>query len=148
MSEENTTPVPPPSAPAYRVLLSVGDPSGDLHAGRVVAELKRRRSDVHLFGFGGPRMGEAGALITYDNRGCSAIGVLESLKLIPRLYRVLNGLRQVLHSSPPDLLVLVDYGAFNMRLAATAHEVGVPVLYYIPPGCRAAATMRCATYCH
>jgi lipid-A-disaccharide synthase len=54
---------------------------------------------------------------------------------VPRLWRIMGCLRQWLSAFAPDLLVLIDYGAFNMRLAETAKEQGVRTLYYIPPGC-------------
>ncbi|HQK93380.1 MAG TPA: lipid-A-disaccharide synthase [Armatimonadota bacterium] len=142
MSDFSGAAGPDLAPPPYRVLFSVGDPSGDVHAARVAAELKRRRSDIYLFGFGGPRMASAGVVLSHDNRGCSAIGVLESLRLVPRMHRILAALRQILHTTPPDLVVLVDYGVFNLRLAVTAKSVGVPVLYYIPPGCWARDMLR------
>jgi lipid-A-disaccharide synthase len=127
--------VPIPPRPAYRVLLSAGDPSGDLHGARLARELLSRRDDLYLFGLGGPRMADAGVVVTHDNQGCSAIGVFESLKVVPRLWRIMGCLRDWLGALPPDLLVLIDYGAFNMRLAQAAKEQEVPSLYYIPPGC-------------
>ncbi len=118
-----------------RVLLVAGEASGDLHGARLVRQLRAARPELRIQAVGARRLREAGAEILCDCSRFSALGVYEALKRVPRLLLVLRRLRALLASDPPDLLVLIDFGAFNMRLLRFAHERGIKTLYYIPPGC-------------
>ncbi len=89
---------------------------------------------VELLGVGQRRMREAGFELLFDSTGWSGIGVVESLKRVPMLVRRQRRIADHLLSSPPDLLVLVDFGAFNVRLARRVRRDGMPrTLYYFPP---------------
>jgi len=116
-----------------RIFVIAGEPSGDQHAA-MLGEALRARRDVELMGVGGRRMREAGFELLYDSTQWSGIGVVESLKRVPMLLSVQRRLVGRLTSSPPDLLVLVDFGAFNVRLARRlAGGERPPILYYFPP---------------
>ncbi len=117
-----------------RVFVIAGEPSGDQHAA-MLGEALRARRDLRLTGIGGPRMRAAGFELLYDSTDWSGIGVVESLKSVPMLLGIQRRLVRHLASSPPDLLVLVDFGAFNVRLARRlARGKRPPILYYFPPG--------------
>jgi lipid-A-disaccharide synthase len=115
------------------VLFVAGEASGDMHAAAVAAELKRLRPDLHLAGVGGARMRDAGVELIADIGSLTVIGFVEVLKHVPAHYALLRKLRARLRSGRVALLVTVDYGGFNMRLAAEARRAGVPVLYFITP---------------
>ena len=115
------------------VLFVAGEASGDMHAAAVASELKRLRPDLHLAGVGGPRMRDAGVELIEDIGRLTVIGFVEVVKHVPAHYALLRRLRARLRSGRVALLVTVDYGGFNMRLAAEAKRAGVPVLYFITP---------------
>ncbi len=87
-------------------------------------------------GIGAERMREAGFRLWAHTRGWGGMGPLEALSKIPKLYSImwLTALR--LRLRPPDLVVLVDFGAFNLRLAKSLRMLGYhgPLLYFFPPG--------------
>jgi lipid-A-disaccharide synthase len=79
-------------------------------------------------------MRQAGVRTLYDSSAWGTIGIWESLKLVPRLLRVKAAVAQRFRADAPDLLVLVDFGAFNFRLARTVRGLPRRIVYYFPPG--------------
>ena len=116
-----------------RVLIVAGEASGDQHAARLVEEVHQRAPDVQFAGIGGPRMRRAGVEIVVDSREMAVVGLFEVLAHFPSIYGALQLMRRKLREERPDLLVLVDYPDFNLRLAKTARRLGIKVLYYISP---------------
>jgi len=119
--------------PAPTIYLSAGEPSGDAHASAVAAALKRRLPQAALEAFGGPRLEAAGARVLDRMERFSVVGVVEELAKIPAHYRLHGRVREALRAHRYDLLILVDYPGYHLRLATTAAAAGVPVLYYIAP---------------
>ncbi len=117
-----------------RVLLSVGDASGDQHAADLCRALARRRPDCRLVGMGGPRMREAGAELLVDQRDLAVGGLLELAGSALSINRAWRTLGRVLEADPPDLVVLVDSGAFNLPFARRVRRTcGARILYYVAP---------------
>ncbi len=114
-------------------MIIAGEASGDHHAGRLVEELKARAPSTHLFGIGGDHMRRAGVEILVDSRDMAVVGLVEVLANYRFLSGVLERMRRELRERRPELLILVDYPDFNLRLARTAKELGIKVLYYISP---------------
>lgn len=118
---------------APRIMFSVGDPSADACVAEVARSIRARRPDARLYGLGGERMRQAGVEVTLDLLGMSSVGVLESLRTAPHMARALRVTVRGLASSPPDCLLLVDMPGFNMRLAASAHRMGIKTAYLFCP---------------
>ena len=118
---------------APRVMISAGEASGDHHAARFVRALRERGTEPALLGMGGPRLAAEGMELVVDCRDLAIIGIVEVLIHWRRIMRELERLRSRLRAAPPDLLILVDYPEFNLKLAQTARECGVPVLFYVSP---------------
>jgi lipid-A-disaccharide synthase len=116
-----------------RLMISAGEASGDHHAARFVEALRRRGTTAELSGMGGPHLAAAGMELIVDCRDLAIVGIVEVLVHWRRIMRELERLRERLRTDPPDLLILVDYPEFNLKLAATARELGVPVLFYVSP---------------
>ena len=116
-----------------KIMMSAGEASGDMHAARVAAEIKRIMPDAEIFGMGGRDMRESGVRIIYDIENLGIIGVVEIIKHIPFFFRLRDMLKEAMIKEKPDVLVCVDYPGFNMKLAHTAKELGIPVVYYIAP---------------
>jgi lipid-A-disaccharide synthase len=121
------------TARPVRIFVSAGEPSGDLHGAGVVQELRRRFPDAEIDGFGGPAMAAAGATVHYPMEEYSAMGFVEVIESIPAHLKLLRTLARRFRDHPYDLVLLIDYPGFHLRLAASAHRSGARVLYYIPP---------------
>lgn len=120
-----------PASP--RIFVSAGEPSGDRHAAAVASALRRRFPAVRLEALGGRALAEAGADVQYPMSEYTAFGLVEILGKIPIHIRLLRALRRSFRDGRYDLVVLVDYPGFNLRVAEAARRHGVPVLYYIAP---------------
>ena len=116
-----------------RILIVAGEASGDQRAANLVREALHRRPELHFYGIAGPQMEAAGVAQLIDSREMAVVGLFEVLAHFPTVYGALRAMRRRLREDRPDLLLLVDYPDFNLRLARTAKELGVPVLYYISP---------------
>ena len=115
------------------VLIVAGEVSGDLHAAAFARALRARRPDTPLAGIGSVQMAAAGVELIERSERLAAMGFVEVLRSIPHHWQLLRSLRERLASGGVGLLVVLDYPGFNLRLAAIAHALGVPVLYYITP---------------
>ncbi|CAG0909194.1 unnamed protein product [Cyprideis torosa] len=76
---------------------------------------------------------ETGVDILVDNREIAVMGLVEVIKHYPKIRRALKTMEEHLHKAPPDLLILVDYVEFNLKLAKTAKSLGIKVLFYVSP---------------
>lgn len=116
-----------------RIVLSAGELSGDRLGAGLAEALLRRRPELELVGMGGPRMEAAGVRLVQQQDEVAVVGFGEVLAHLPAIRRAMRRLRELLQDDPPDLLVPIDYQEFNMRLAATAKGLGIPVVYYVSP---------------
>jgi lipid-A-disaccharide synthase len=116
------------------IAVSAGDASGEMHAGLLFRELRKLEPGVQAFGIGSDSMRAEGIEIVFDSSGWGVMGIYEACKLIPRLLAVRRAFKRMLRAGKPDALLLVDFGAFNVRIAAVAREQGIPTMYYFPPG--------------
>jgi lipid-A-disaccharide synthase len=116
-----------------RILVSAGEPSGDLHGARVAEALKRRFPGATLFGLGGDRMAAAGVELLAHVDQLAVMGFVEVLRHLPYFLRLERRLHRAIAEQRPDLVLPIDYPGFNLRLARHARGRGIPVLYYIAP---------------
>jgi lipid-A-disaccharide synthase len=117
-----------------RILLVTGESSGDLHAANLIKAAREIDPGLSFFGVTGPKMRGAGCetLLPYDE--ISVMGFVEVLGRLPAIRRAFKAVTATFASEQrPDILVLVDFPGFNMRLARVAKRAGIPVLYYISP---------------
>ncbi len=115
------------------VMIIAGEASGDLYGAHLVLAMKRLAPDLRFFGVGGPEMEKVGVKVLFQLSALAVVGMTEVIPRIGYILRALRELKTSLRSSPPDLLVLIDYPGFNLNLAKKARVLGIPVLYYIPP---------------
>jgi len=116
-----------------RILVTAGEPSGDLHAAHIVTALRARFPDAVIEAVGGPHTERAGAVLRRSIDGLSAMGFVEVLGKLPAHIRLLRALTADFRAGRYDLLITVDYPGFHLRLAESAKRHGVPVLWYIAP---------------
>ena len=115
------------------IMVVVGEASGDAHAARVVTALKQRAPALNISGIGGDKLCAAGMDVTIDFSELAVMGLVEVLKKYRHLKSVFNQMVELLKNQRPDLLILVDYPGFNLKLAKQAKKLGIPVVYYISP---------------
>jgi lipid-A-disaccharide synthase len=118
--------------PPTQILISAGEPSGDMYAGRLAAAL-RARVDVHLYGMGGPRMREAGVELVADCAEVSLIGIIEIVEKLPALIRIWKRLLEESQRRKPRLAILTDFPGFHLRLARALKRQGVQNVYFVCP---------------
>ena len=114
-------------------MIVAGEASGDMYAARVVEEAHRVDPSMRFFGIGGDRMRAVGVETLFDSKEMAVMGLFEILSHFGIISRAFLKLRSLLYETKPDLLILLDYPGFNLRLAAVAKKAGVKVLYYITP---------------
>lgn len=118
------------------IAIFAGEVSGDLAGASLARRIREAAPQARLWGIGGCAMRGAGVDLIADSSQWGAIGVVESVCMLPRL--AVSSIPKVykeLKQHPPDVLVAIDFGAFNVRAARVAKRQGVKVCYYIPPGC-------------
>jgi lipid-A-disaccharide synthase len=120
-------------ADAKHVMIVAGEASGDQHAAYLVENIRRQAPNVRVSGIGGHHMREAGVEVLVDSSELAVVGLVEPLLHFRTIYGALQLMRRRLREERPDLLILTDYPDFNLRLARTAKELGIKVLYYISP---------------
>ena len=116
-----------------RLLVSCGEPSGDLYAADLVRHLRRPESTLDVYGLGGDRLGAEGARLLAHVRELAVVGLWEVVSHLPRVRRIFSELLAETDRVRPDLAVLVDYPDFNLRLARALRRRGIPVVYYVSP---------------
>lgn len=110
-----------------------GEASGDLHASNLVAEIKKKDKKAEFRGFGGDLMKAQGVELVKHYRTMAYMGFVE---VAVNLRKVLGNIAQCkkdILEYQPDVVVLVDYPGFNLRIADFAHKKGFKVYYYISP---------------
>ena len=119
--------------PNREILVVAGEASGDLHAARLVSELRRLEPDLGFFGLGGDEMREAGVEALAHSREISVVGITEVARILKRARQIFAELLREVDRRRPAAAVLVDFPDFNLRLARELKKRGVAVLYYISP---------------
>lgn len=115
------------------IYIVAGEASGEAHAARLVSALKKQQPAIYITGIGGEKMRAAGADINIDFAELAVMGLVEVIKRYPKIKGIFNQVVAELRRQPPDLLILVDYPGFNLKLAKQAKKLGIKVLYYISP---------------
>lgn len=113
--------------------LIAGEASGDLHGSNLIRELVRQDADAQVRCWGGDLMQEAGADLIKHYRELAFMGFAEVIKNLPTIMRNFRFCKEDILQWKPDLLVLIDYPGFNLRMAKWAKEQGIKVVYYISP---------------
>ena len=143
-----------------RLFFSVGEPSGDHHAARLIRCLRERghkigergqgigiadsgnvtggvgrpvTPDYSFTGFGGPKMAAAGVPLLTDLTRHAVVGILEVVPKIRQFYAFADQAEACFARGEVDAVVLVDFPGFNWHIARRARRYGIPVLYYCPP---------------
>jgi lipid-A-disaccharide synthase len=110
-----------------------GEASGDLHGSNLVKEIFKRDSDASIRAWGGDLMQEAGANVVKHYRDLAFMGFAEVISNIGTILKNFKVCKADILNFNPDVLILIDYPGFNLRMAEFAHKKGIKVFYYISP---------------
>lgn len=117
-----------------RVVIIAGEESGDVHASVLIRQLKATYPDIEISGIGGQHMQEAGAQIISDLARFGVTGLTAVIRHLNVIRKAFIAIKKHLNQQKPDLLILVDYPGFNLRLAKYAKQkLGLKIVYYISP---------------
>jgi lipid-A-disaccharide synthase len=116
-----------------KYFLIAGDYSGDIHGSSLMHVLKKKDTKSEFIGLGGNEMCKEGMTSVISKSDFSVMGITDVVLRLSYLIRVLNHVKKALRQTSPDILILIDYSGFNLRLLKFAHDLGIPICYYIAP---------------
>jgi lipid-A-disaccharide synthase len=110
-----------------------GEASGDLHGSNLVKQLRILDTAANIRCWGGDLMEQAGATLVKHYRELAFMGFTEVLSNLPTILQNIKFCKQDIRSYQPDVLILIDYPGFNLRIAEWAKQNGFRIVYYISP---------------
>lgn len=110
-----------------------GEASGDLHASNLVKNLKRLDTSAQFRGWGGDMMQQEGVELVKHYRNLAFMGFAEVIQHLPEILKNISFCKTDLLAYKPDVLILIDYPGFNLRIAKFAKKAGLKIVYYISP---------------
>ncbi len=118
---------------AQKIMVSVTEVSGDLHAANLVQAIKKIDPGIEFVGIGGEKMEQAGVEIRAKTVHMGTVGIIEGVKYYFSFLKIESKIKRILKEEHPDLVILVDSRDFNLRLARLARKLNIPTVYYIAP---------------
>ncbi len=113
--------------------LIAGEPSGDMHGANLMRSLREQDTKARFRVWGGDEMAKAGGELVAHYQQMAFMGFTEVIANLRTIFRYIRFCKQDLAASQPDVLILIDYPGFNLRIAAYAKALGLRVVYYISP---------------
>lgn len=115
------------------IWLIAGEASGDLYGAQLANNIRKENPSAILAGMGGMKMKEAGVDLLVDSTELGVIGFVEVLGMIFQFVRIMKFLVTEAARQRPDVVILIDYPGFNIRLAKRLKKMGIKILWYISP---------------
>ncbi|MBT7629092.1 MAG: hypothetical protein HN597_05220, partial [Desulfobacula sp.] len=116
------------------IMVLTGEPSGDLHAGHLVREIKQINNHIYFSGIGGTHLEDQKVDLFYNISKLSAMGLTEVFMQFPQIKKAFDLFKKKLRVNTPNLIILVDYPGFNLKAAQFAKDhYDIKILYYITP---------------
>lgn len=116
-----------------KFFIIAGEASGDVHGANLVKELKKLYPDATFSGTGGPNLKELGQHQYFTAREMAIIGFVEVLKKAPLIFSLFKTIKKAVIKEEPDVVILIDYPGFNLRMAKILKKLGKKVIYFISP---------------
>jgi lipid-A-disaccharide synthase len=116
-----------------RYYIVAGERSGDLHASNLVKALKKNDSTAEFRGFGGEYMEQAGVELAVHYREMAFMGLAELITNASKIKKYIRLCKEDIVTHKPDVIILIDYGGFNLQIAKFGKKNGFKIFYYIPP---------------
>lgn len=116
-----------------RYYIISGEASGDLHGSNLIKALHTQDPAAEIRAWGGDKMEAAGAKLVKHYRDLAFMGFVEVVKHLGTILKNIDFCKRDIQAYKPDVLVLIDYPGFNLRIARWAHAQGIRIVYYISP---------------
>jgi len=113
------------------IVIVAGDRSGDLYGGNLSKKIKEKFSCVEIYSFGGPTLAKHSKQLI-DLLSHSVCGLTEVLSSLMKLISIFNRILDEIEKLKPDLIILIDFPDFNLRLAKKINKK-FPIFYYVSP---------------
>ena len=113
------------------IMIVAGESSGELYGSLLAKELKSKWPDLHIIGVGGEKMDKAG--VELISRISDAFGLMEAVSAYRKVKAAFNKAVDAIKKFKPDVLVLIDYPDFNIKVAKVPKQLGIKILYYVSP---------------
>ena len=110
-----------------------GEASGDLHGSNLIKELRKLDATAGIRCWGGDKMQAAGATLVKHYRDLAFMGFVEVVKNLRTIFHNIDFCKKDILAYKPDVLILIDYPGFNLRIAKWAKQQGIKIIYYISP---------------
>lgn len=118
---------------AKTVMIIAGEASGDMHGASLVREMLKIDPTLNFYGIGGNKLAQAGVKLLANVSEMAVVGLTEVISKLGKFITVMNLMKKSLDELGPDLVILIDFAGFNLRIARAAHKRGIKVFYYISP---------------
>ncbi len=116
-----------------KYFLVAGEKSGDLHGGNLINAIKAKDGAAEFLGFGGDEMLTKGMLVVKHYKSMAFMGAWEVVKNLGEIRKNEALCKKTIIESKPDVVILIDYAGFNLRIAKFCKQKGIKVFYYIAP---------------
>ncbi len=116
-----------------KIFITAGEPSGDIHAAKLMKELRLMHGEVSFYGLGGSNMAAQGLSPIVPLSEIAVVGFSEVARKYLFFRELLRTCERTMKEEKIDIFIPVDYPGFNMLLAKSARQAGIPVAYYIAP---------------
>ncbi|MDQ6903206.1 MAG: lipid-A-disaccharide synthase [Bacteroidota bacterium] len=110
-----------------------GEASGDLHGSNLIKEIKKLDPNAVIRGWGGDKMEAAGAVLAKHYRDLAFMGFAEVAKSLPAILKNFKFCKQDIQQFRPNAVILINYSAFNLRMAKWTHQNNYKTIFYISP---------------
>ena len=118
----------------HEIFIVAGEPSGDMIGSLLVKQLLQQRPNTKITAIGGDELARAGAEVRFNIvRDLAIIGFAEVIAKFPQIRKLFRNTVDYLREHRPEMVVLIDYPGFNLRLAREAHRLGIKIVYYVIP---------------
>lgn len=124
-----------PTNPSLKkIFILAGEASGDLHGANLIRHLTQQSKEkLLIYGVGGDRIKETGALGFYDLAHFHVTGITAAIRKIPTYQKAAKIILERIQKANPSLVILIDNPGFNLHLAKSIHKMGIPMVYFIAP---------------
>lgn len=115
------------------IMIVAGEASGDLHGASLVQEMLKTDPALNFYGIGGSKLEKMGVKLFANTSTMAVMGLTEVVSKLGSILKIMGMMKKSLDEYRPDLVILIDYPDFNLRLAKAAKKKGIKVFYYISP---------------
>jgi lipid-A-disaccharide synthase len=115
------------------IMIVAGEASGDMHGASLVREMLNIDPSLRFYGVGGNKLQGAGVKLLAHVSEMAVVGLTEVISKLGKFFKIMKMLEKSLNDVKPDLVILIDFAGFNLRLAKAVHKKGIKIFYYISP---------------